>query len=51
MRDTQDVFELIGFVLSEGDDDAVRALMRAISDQCARDDFKFSAASLHPKRG
>lgn len=35
MRDHQYFFDLIGFVLAEGDDDAVRALMRAILEQTA----------------
>lgn len=48
MRDHQDLFDLIGLVLSEGDDDAVRALMKAISEQSAPIDIRLSTAAMHP---
>lgn len=50
MRDHQEFFDLIGFVLSEGDDDAVRALMRAIAEQSAPVDIRLSTAAMHPNR-
>ncbi|CAO4145276.1 hypothetical protein [Methylorubrum aminovorans] len=49
MRDHHDLFDLIGFVLAEGGDDAVRALMKAISEQNAPIHIKPSTADMHPK--
>lgn len=48
MRDHQYFFDLIGFVLAEGDDDAVRALLRAISEQSAPVDIRPSTTAMHP---
>jgi hypothetical protein len=48
MRDHQDFFDLIGFVLAEGDDGAVLALMRAISEQRVPPHIPSKTADMHP---